>query len=79
MALMASSKDVSKAWLVSLARRNDGEDIDAKSCSSLRHDKALRCSRYAATLLIIASKAGYIASNLPLLLVMRVCIDCRGQ
>jgi hypothetical protein len=58
MALRASSRDMSKEKFVSLAKRKDGEDIDAKRLSSLELVARPRFSKYGAILLIIASKAG---------------------
>lgn len=73
---MASSNDRRRSWFVSLAKRNDGDDMELKRSMIFRHVAELRPSRYAATLLITARRAGYIAVSFPPLLVMRVYIDC---
>jgi hypothetical protein len=75
IAFIDSSKECNKAWFLSFARRNPGDDIEENSCSNLELAFTPRFSKYAATLLIIASNAGYMASSLPLLLVMRLYID----
>ena len=76
MALIDSNKDVKRVWFVSFANRKLGDDIEANSCKRFEQVIELSFSRYAAILLMIASRAGYMASNFPLLPVMRVCIDC---
>ena len=73
---MASSNDRSRSWFVSLAKRKDGDDMELKRSMILRHVAELRPSRYAATLLMTARRAGYIAVSFPPLLVIRVYIDC---
>jgi hypothetical protein len=45
MELIDSSKDLSKSWFVSLARRNDGYDMDENNCISLELDTLLSPSR----------------------------------
>ena len=73
---MASNNERSRSWFVSLAKRNDGDDIELKSNMILEQVAGLRPSRYADTLLMTAKRAGYIAVSFPPLLVMRVYIDC---
>lgn len=58
MALMLSSKDVRRSWLLSLESRKPGEDIEENSCKSFVEAEALIFSRYAAMLFMIASNAG---------------------
>lgn len=70
MAFILSSNDCSRLWLLSFASKKLGEDIEEKSWRSFEEADALRFSRYAAILLITASKAGYIAVSLPWLVVM---------
>ena len=72
MAFRASSKDWSRVWLFSFASKKLGEDIDAKSCKSFELEARPRFCTYAATLLMMASSAGYMASSFPLLVVSRV-------
>ena len=55
---MASSNDRRRLWLVSLARRKDGEDIELNNCMILEQVAALRPSKYAAMLLMTANNAG---------------------
>ena len=62
-------------WFESFARRKLGADIVVNRCISLELAWVLRSSRYAATLLIAASNAGYIASSLPWLVVMSIWMD----
>lgn len=70
MALMASSKDFNSRWLVSLANRNEGEDMVLNSCMIFAQVGLLSPSRYAAVLLITARSAGYMAVSRPWLVVM---------
>lgn len=72
MAFSASSSDFNRSWLLSLASRNEGEDMEEKSCISLVQVTVLMPSSDAATLLITASKAGYTAESLPWLVVIRL-------
>ena len=65
MAFMLSSNDRRRSWLLSLASRKPGDDIDEKRWRSFEETEALIFSRYAAMLLITASKAGYIACSFP--------------
>lgn len=58
MAFMLSSSDRRRSWLLSLANKNPGEDIEEKSWSSLDDAEALRFSRWGAILLMTASNAG---------------------
>lgn len=43
--LIASNNDRSNEWLVSLARRNDGEDMELNRCIILEQVGALNPSR----------------------------------
>jgi hypothetical protein len=72
MAFIASSNDWSKVWLLSFASKKLGEDIDANSWSNFELGARPRFCTYAAMLLMMASRAGYMASSLPLLVVRRV-------
>ena len=57
IAFTASKRDVRSEWFVSFARRKLGNDIDAKSWSSFKHDNALIFSKYAAMLFMMARSA----------------------
>lgn len=61
--------------MVSFASKKLGADIETNNCTSFELVEGPRSSMYAEILLRIASKAGYIASSLPLLVVNKVCID----
>jgi hypothetical protein len=65
MALMASSNDRRRLWLVSLASRNEGEDMELNNCMILAQVGPLSPSRYAAMLLMTARSAGYMAESFP--------------
>jgi hypothetical protein len=58
MAFIDSSSDVNKSWLLSFARRKEGEDMEEKSCISLEQVAIFMPSRDAAMLFITASSAG---------------------
>lgn len=58
--------------MVSFASRNEGDDMDEKSCINLAAVTGLRPSRYGAMLLITARSAGYIAASFPWLVEMRL-------
>jgi hypothetical protein len=45
MQLIDSSSDCSRSWFVSFASRNEGEDMELKSCIILEHVGALKPSR----------------------------------
>jgi hypothetical protein len=64
-AFMLSNNERRRSWLLSLASKNPGDDIDEKRWRSLEETEALRFSRYAAMLLMTASSAGYIACSFP--------------
>ncbi len=57
---------------MSLASRNEGDDMEPKSCISLELVAGLIPSRYGETLFITASRAGYIAVSLLWLVVIRL-------
>lgn len=61
--------------MFSFANKKLGDDIDANSCSSFELGARPRFWTYAAMLLMMASKAEYIASSFPLLVVRSVYID----
>ena len=58
MAFIDSNSELRRVWFVSFAKRNDGDDMEAKSCRSLYEAKGLRFSKYAAVLLMMARRAG---------------------
>lgn len=58
MVFMDSSNELNKSWLLSLASRKEGDDMDENSCNSFVHVVMLIPSRYADMLLITASNAG---------------------
>lgn len=72
MALIASSNDLSRTWLVSFARIKVGEDMVMKSCKSLEEAAPESSQTCGATLLMMARRAGYMASSLPFPDVIRV-------
>ena len=58
MAFMDSSNELRRSWLLSLARRNDGDDMDENNCNNLEDVVPLMPSKYADMLLITANSAG---------------------
>ena len=76
MAFIKSSNDARSVWFVSLASRKLGADIEEKSWMSLEQALGEMCVMYGATLLRMMKRVGYMVSSLPLLVVMRVWIDC---
>jgi len=72
IAFIDSSNELRRSWLLSLARRKDGEDMDENNCRSLELVVPLMSSKYADMLLITANKAGYMTESLPWLVVMRL-------
>jgi hypothetical protein len=45
MAFIASNSVVRSSWFVSLASRNDGDDMEENSCRSLALEEELRFSK----------------------------------
>jgi len=62
---MLSNKECRRSWLLSLASKKPGEDMEEKSWRSFEETGALRFSKCAEILLMTASNAGYIAVSLP--------------
>lgn len=56
--MSASRSELNRSWFDSFARRNDGDDMELNSWSSLELVVTLIPFRYGAILLMIASKAG---------------------
>lgn len=79
MVLIESRTEERRRWLVSLARRKLGAAIEEKSCKSFEQPVGDMCCIYAEMLFIIASRAGYTAFKFPLLVVMRVWMDCKSK
>ncbi len=57
---------------MSLASKNEGDDMELKSCISLELVVELSPSRYGAMLLMTANRAGYMAVSLLWLVVIRL-------
>jgi hypothetical protein len=62
--------------LFSFANKKLGDDIEANKCISFELGALPRFCTYAAMLLMMANRAGYMASSFPLLVVSRVYMDC---
>ena len=75
MAFIDSKSDLRRSWLLSFANKNEGDDMEIKSCISLALDVPLIPSKCAAILFITAKSAGYMAESLPWLVEMRLYID----
>ena len=79
IAFMDSSSECNSWWLPSFASRKVGADMEAKSWMSLVLAAADRFWMCGAMLATMASRAGYTALSFPLLVVIRVYIDCKTR